>query len=238
MDFALCCDIHAGCGMIEQENSRLGAQPFSKRDFLLISPTQLRDQLLQPGASNTDPANHALRPSLFRASLQDSARYEAAESRYRNVGVNRKFADDPFSAAIFRHVRDSMRQAVPRRSDGSADSPYENGSAVVRDRAEYGSAEFCDSGSDQSGHPQDLARPQLETYVFKSAGTSESLQPENLSAMAVRFRPRRIAPFASNHPADEKPLIDTVIDVIGSDRLAVLQHGGPVSYFEDLAQMV
>src|ERR1043166_9369363 len=188
MDFALCGDIYASGGMIEQENPRVGAQPFSQRHLLLISATQLSNQLLQPGASNTHPAHHALGPSLFRASLQASDRYEAAESRYRNVGVNRKFADDPFSATIFRHVRDSMRQAVPRRTDGSANSLDENGSAVVRDRAEYGSAEFCGSGSDQSGHPQDLAGPQLKTYIFESAGASESLQAENLSAMAVRFR--------------------------------------------------
>ena len=109
IDFLLGSDVDAARRLVEQQNPRIGRQPFADDDLLLVAARKRRHDLIDAGAAHREPFDHVGGERGFAGEGAKAEARERADRRQRDIVANRSRRDAGPRLAILGHQRDAER---------------------------------------------------------------------------------------------------------------------------------
>jgi hypothetical protein len=109
MNFRLALDVDALGRLIEDQRARLSRQPLGENDFLLVSPRQGVDPLVEAAEFQPEPLQMRLDETTFAPTHDQAGKCRPFDHGQRGVGQNGEVHDEALAKPVFRDVGDAGR---------------------------------------------------------------------------------------------------------------------------------
>ena len=217
IDLVFGADVDAAGRLVQDQDFRIGEQPFRQHDLLLVAAGQMAGRLIDIGAADSHPVPVIARHLQFPDVVDHPAGATLVEIGQRDVLAHVLGEQQAELLAVF---GDIGKAGI----DGAADSREVDLAAVQHGAAadlaapraaEQAHREFGAPGAHQSGDADDLAAPDLEVDVLDDL-------PVGMQRMVHRPVLDLQHGFADLRLALRKPMLEVAIDHAADD--AVLLH--------------
>ena len=208
VDFVFRADVHAARRFVEDEDVRIGAEPFSEDDFLLVAAGEGCRCRFERSGTDGKPGDFALRRLFFGGKAQKAeAGGKAFQRRHADVAADGVAEDKPLFFAVFGDEADAVVDGFYRIFDVHGFVIEADGAARGH-HAEDGVHHFGTACADEPEETEDFAGMHSEVDVAEGVGMAEMLHfQRGRDAVCGRClrQTRRVHLFhpPSDHKADE-----------------------------------
>src|ERR1700680_583243 len=246
VDFLLGADIDAARRLVEQQDTRVGGEPFADDDLLLIAARKRRDQLIDARASHREPPDDIVGQCGFARKGAQAKPRHGADRGQGDIVADRFRKMEATLLTVFRHERDAQAIGVGRRFDVDDAALDRNRAAAPAARdTEDRFQDFGAAGTEQTADAEDFALPQLEADAVQRpppSAASERIERQVIDTQDNRptFRSRAAmvgGHLAADHRGDDRSTRQFA-DRGRHDAPAVAQHRPPIGEVENLFDAV
>ena len=165
--------------MVEDQDARLGLQPFGQHDLLLVAARQAEAERVDAGRLDAEAGHPVAGKVLLLAGVDQAHVFEALEVRQRDVGRDRQEQHEPLGAPLARQVADAAGHRRGGRGEAHRLATDLEGPALVGREAGERAGQLLAARTDDPRDPDDLAGMQGEAHVLIGPGEAESLGLEH-----------------------------------------------------------
>ena len=237
VDLALRADVDAARRLIEDQNLRVGRQPFADDDLLLVAAGEVQDLLLRTGRLDVELLDIGLGDLVFLLAAEDAALHLHGQARQRGVFPDGHIEDQAKQLPVFGDQAETCADGVGRRVLFQLFAVDDDLAAVQRVDAKDRAHDLAAARADQPGKAEDLTAVERKADVLHHLARIQMLCLEHgFADLGIALRVD-IVERAADHHVDELRL-GTVLRVDRADAFAVAQDRDAVADLKQLAQTV
>ncbi len=180
VDLGARADVDAASRFVQDQHARIGEQPFSEHDLLLVTPAEAGDQAAWRAACRqADIVADSPDGPVDRSAIQNAQRRarERAQAGERKIVGHRRLEAEALEASVFCDERkapgDPLRRAARQRR-----AIHEDFSRRVAIQAEDDSGKLGSPGAHEPEQAEDLSPVHRERNAADSAGLGHLAQLE------------------------------------------------------------
>ncbi len=193
--------------MIEDQDARLGLQPFGEHDLLLVAAGEVEAERVDVGRLDAEPSDPVAGKIAAPSPVSiRPMRVEALEIGQSDVRRDRQEQHQPLDAPLAREVADAAGHRRGGRREAHRLAADLERPALVRRKAGERARQLLAARTDDAGDAEDLAGMQREAHVLIGPGEAQVPRLRARHRRAGRLLQGLAVIFGLQPPPDHQPM--------------------------------